>query len=210
MSTVTRVIASHSSPSRPFMLSLGLACAAAVGCSSEEEPSVAFVNRSTEHAAASFVEPLKVNDDWLAYRLSEAGQDNTDFNGDGDTSDAIAVRVNTNTRVVEVLNVAALEVIFVNETLFILVDEAQDSTDWNGDLDETDRVLLYLAAGATTPVFYDTVPDAFAGGLVSAADRLLYPSATAPTASMESNLYLAAVTTEGAVPDAPSDRKSVV
>ena len=201
---MTRAIPSPSSPFRPSLLSAALACAAAAGCSSDDEPSVAFVNRSTEHAAASFIEPLKADDDWLAYRLSEAGQGNTDFNGDGDTSDAIAVRVNTNTRVVEVLDVAALEVIFVNETLFILVDEAQDSTDWNGDLDETDRVLLYHSAGAPAPVFYDTVPDGFSGGLVSAAERLLYPSATAPTASMESNLYLAAVTAEGAAPDAPA------
>ena len=205
MSTVTRVIPSSSIPSRPTLLSLALACAAAAGCSSEEEPSEAFIVRSTEHAAATTTEPLLADDDWLAYRLSEAGQGaapGTDFNGDGDFLDSIAVRQNTKTRVAEVLNVAALELIFVNETLFILVDEAQDDVDWNGDLDKTDRVLLYHAVGAADPVYYDEVPATLSGGLVSAADRLLYPSATAPAADMESNLYLAAVTAEGAAPSA--------
>ncbi len=207
MSIVNCPPPSRPTTSRSSLLGAALACTLAVGCSSEEEPSQAFVVRSTEHAAASNTEPLRADNDWLAYRLSEAGQGagaGTDFNGDGDTLDSIAVRHNTSTRISEVLNVAAIEVTFVNETLFILVDEAQDGRDWNLDTDLTDRVLLFHAVGTPDPVFYDEVPTSLSGGLVSAADRLLYPSATAPTASMESNLYLAAVAAAGAAPAAPA------
>ena len=111
MSSVTRAIPSPSFPSRPSLLSVALACAAAAGCSSDEEPSEAFIVRSTEHAAATTTERLLADGDWLAYRLSEAGQGaapGTDFNGDGDFLDSIAVRQNTKTRVSEVLDVAAL------------------------------------------------------------------------------------------------------
>lgn len=207
MSHVTRA---HSlRPSSTLLTSAGLATLGvlAAGCSSDDEPSVAFVTRSTGDAAATTTEALLADDDWLAYRVSEAGQGpapGTDFNGDGDFLDSIAVRYDTNARTGEVLNVAALELAFVHETLFILVDEAQDDRDWNGDLDTSDRVLLYHAVGTPDPVFYDEVPPTLSGGLVSAADRLLYPSSTAPTASMESNLYVAEVVAEGTAPEAPA------
>ena len=204
MRNATRALLPQAPSSPASLLGVTLLCAAVAGCSSEEdEPSEAFVTRSTGHAAASFIESLRTDGDWLAYRLSEAGQGNEDLNGDGDTSDAVAVRVNTKSRQIDVLGVAALELALVNETLFILVDEAADDVDWNGDMDKADRVLLYHAIGGPAPVFYDTVPDGLSSGLVSAADRLLYPSATAPTAEMESNLFLAAVPVKGAAPAAP-------
>ncbi|MDG1049042.1 MAG: hypothetical protein P8M11_09875 [Planctomycetota bacterium] len=207
MSIVNRALPTRLSPARSSLLGTTLLCALAASCSSEETPPESFIVRNTEHAAASATEPLRADKDWMAYRLSEASQGaapGTDFNGDGDTNDSIAVRENTRTRSTEVLNVAALELAFVDETLFILVDETQDGTDWNGDTDLNDRVLLFHAVGTPDPVFYDEVPSGLSGGLVSAAGRLLYPSATAPTASMESNLYLAAVAAAGAAPAAPA------
>ncbi|MEM8709564.1 MAG: hypothetical protein AAGG01_01315 [Planctomycetota bacterium] len=179
----------------------------AAGCADdeEEEDDDAFVVRNTRHAAASGGTPLLGDGPWLAYLLSEAGQGATgnDFNEDGDTLDSIAVRVNTNTRVREVLDVAAEKLLIARRTLFMVVDEAADDTDWNGDMDSVDRVLLYQTPTSSSPVFLDTLDDDDLEVAVAVGGTVTYTVALAPTVDMETNLRQVTVPSTGAAPDSP-------
>lgn len=198
-------------PGWPTLAKVALTCGvllAATGCSGDddEDDDEAFIVRSTGHAAATGGTPLLGSGPWLAYLLSEAAQGSgggTDFNEDGDMLDSIAVRVNTDSRSRTVLDVAAESLLLVRRTMFLVVDEAQDDTDWNADLDTTDRVLLYLTPNATTPVFLDdldanaTTPALAIGGTVT------YQVPTAPTVDMETNLRTVTVPSNGAAPGTP-------
>lgn len=205
----TRTAPSHR-PKRHLPLSLFSvllgATALSVSCSGDEnnENEDAFVVRSTGQAIASGGSELIGDGDWLAYRVSEAGQGaaGTDFNGDGDTSDGVAVRVNTSSGALTNLGVAALDLAFARRTMFLLVDEAQDSEDWNGDLDMTDTVILYATPSASTPTFLE---EALPGSaMVTIGGTLIFASATAPTMAMESNLRVAVVATTNAAPGPPA------
>ena len=49
---------------------------------------------------------------------------------------------------------------FARQTLFMIVNEAADVRDWNGDTDVSDHVLLYVRPSESTPTFLDTVSSA--------------------------------------------------
>lgn len=178
-----------------------------VGCSDDEdEDSDVFVVRSTGQAAASGSTPLLGDGPWLAYLRSEAAQGSggTDFNGDGDFSDSIAVRVNTATQSIESLDVAAEELFFARRTLFLAVDESDDGRDWNGDGVLDDRVLLHLTPNATTPTFIDELDGSAAMPAISIGGTVTYAVAEAPTVDMETNLRTVTVPSSGAVPSVPA------
>ncbi|MEM1447729.1 MAG: hypothetical protein AAGI22_01380 [Planctomycetota bacterium] len=186
-------------------LAATLACGLVASCSSGDDESdadpQAFALRTTRHAIASPNEPLHGDGDLLAYRLSEGGQQ-TDYNGDGDMNDAIAVRVNTVTQGQAVLNVATIQLGFVRQTLFLSVSESADGQDWNGDMDMNDLVLLHLTLSGSLE-FYDEMLAGSAGGFSIVGNTVIYGSATAPTAAMESNVRIARVLSTGAAPELP-------
>ncbi|MEM9380208.1 MAG: hypothetical protein AAGB93_09705 [Planctomycetota bacterium] len=189
--------------SRNVRAAAALACGLAVACSSgDDDPeSDAFILRTTRHAIASPTEPMLADGNLLAYRLSEGGQQ-IDYNGDGDTMDAIAVQVNTATQGISILDVATTQLGYVRQTLFLSVLESADGQDRNGDMDTNDFVLLYLASTGELE-FYDELLPGSAGGFSIVGNALIYGSATAPAAAMESNVRIARVATNGAAPRPP-------
>ena len=184
------------------------ACAGAsaflAGCSSDDEESNdSFVLRSTGQAISTATSELLGDGDWLAYLVSEAAQGvgGTDFNGDGDTNDGIAVRVNTASRSVLTLNVAATQLAFARRTLFMSVDEAEDGRDWTRDGDMLDTAILYVTPTQTEPTLLDeAAPNS---ELIAIGGTVVYAAAEAPTVSMESNLRASVVATTGAEPGMP-------
>lgn len=183
----------------PFAaLALLAACSA-----DDEDDDEAFIVRTTSLAAASGGTPMIGSGDWLAFLVSEAGQggSGTDFNQDGDTADSIAARVDTENGARTVLDVAAEQLAFARRTLFMLVSESDDGRDWNGDMDTSDRVLLYVRPSENTPTFLDTV--SATTGLEKIGGTLVYAAADAPTMSMETNIRVVVVESNGAAPSAP-------
>lgn len=175
-------------------------------CNSEDESgnADAFVVRNSRVALASGNSPLVGSGVWLGFLLSEAAQGagGTDYNQDGDTLDSIVTRVNTDTAGRTILDVAAEEIVFARQTLFMIVSEAADARDWNGDLDENDRVLLYARPSESTPTFLDTVSSAT--GMAVLGGIVVYAAEAAPTVSLETNLRFTEVASNGAVPSAPA------
>ena len=120
------------------------------GSSGSSAVNTAYVLKNTGQGVASTT-PILTARDQLAYLASEAssGSGGTNFNGDSDTTDAIPVRVNTVTNSTANLKVAVTKTLpasqtlaMVNGTLFMVVEEAEDERDWNGDLDMLDFVIL--------------------------------------------------------------------
>ncbi len=175
-------------------------------CNSEDEGgnSDAFAVRNSGVALASSDEPLVGSGVWLGFLLSEAGQgaSGTDYNQDGDTVDSIVTRINTDTGSRTILDVAAEEIAFARQTLFMIVNEAADVRDWNEDMDLSDHVLLYLRPSESMPTFLDTVTSTTS--MAAIGGTIVYGSGTAPTGSMQTNLRFTEVATNGAAPLAPA------
>lgn len=193
-------------PHRAAALPLGALCVLAA-CSSGDDDDTdanAFVVRNTGLAIASGTSPLLGSGDWLAFLVSEAAQgaSGTDYNQDGDTLDSIAARVDTGTRTVTVLDVAAQELAFARSTLFMAVSEAADGRDWNGDMDTGDRVLLYATPGASTPAFLDTL--SASTSITAIGGTVVYANADAPASTMETNVFVTVVGSTGAAPGTPA------
>ncbi len=194
-------------PTAAVLLSASVLLFASCSESDDDEDTDAFVVRNTAHAAASGSTPLLGDGPWLAYLVSEAAQGagGTDFNDDGDLSDSIAVRVDTDdASTPEVLDVAAEELLFARRTLFMVVDESEDGRDWNGDTVQDDRVLLHMTPNATVPVFVDELDGAASVPAVSLGGTITYAVPDAPTVDMETNLRTVTVETSGAAPGAAS------
>jgi Tol biopolymer transport system component len=124
---------------------------------------------------------IALSDRWLAALVSEAGQGNTDFNGDGDTADTVVqVAPVTATsgsdwtnlgQAADAVNVAGAVVAYLTP------EAAQGGQDLNGDGDATDRLLqVYdadahhsLMGGAGAPVQAQAADDFVLGpqGLVA-------------------------------------------
>lgn len=182
---------------------LGASCASSDDDESDEN---AFVLRSTGLAVAPTGAAPIGDGDFLAFLVSEdsqgtGGTNYNEANGDLDRFDDIAVRINTANRTTNILNVAAEQIAFSRRTLLLVVEEADDSKNWNGDADTLDRVLLYVTSGATEAVYYDDV--AAGSELAVIGGTVVYASATVPTMEFESNLRIANVATNGAAPDSP-------
>ena len=175
-------------------------------CNSEDEGgnSDAFAVRNSAVALASGNSPLVGSGVWLGFLLSEAAQGSggSDYNQDGDTIDSIVTRINTDTASRAILDVAAQELAFARQTLFMLVSEAADARDWNGDMDVSDRVLLYVRPSESTPTFLDTVSSATS--MAAIGGTVVYAAEAAPAGAMETNLRLTTVASNGAAPSAPA------
>ncbi|MEM9799691.1 MAG: hypothetical protein AAGA20_05140 [Planctomycetota bacterium] len=185
-----------------------LAAVIAAGCSSDDEDdeeAEAFVVQNSFSAAATPAEPLDAFGDLLVWRMSEAGQGagGTDFNGDGDFNDAVPVRQDTVSPIQVRLDVATRSLEIAQGTLFLVVSEADDSRDWNSDLDTNDLVLLYHTGGPD-PVFYDELEPGTSDDIAVVGGNVVYASAIAPTLPNETNLMRARVSSVGAAPDPPA------
>jgi len=184
-------------------VTLLLAAITGCGAADDESDAMPFVLRHTSHSVAAST-PLLADGDLLAYLADEAttGPGGTDFNGDGDTADSVAIRVNTQTRAVANLGVATETLAWVNGTLFLEVLEAQDGVDWNNDMDMADRVLLVRTAAGPTPTLVATLDPNANPAIAVAANTLFYSSVTSPTAEFETNLVCTRVPVRGGPPSA--------
>lgn len=163
-----------------------------------------FVVQNTTHGVATNT-PVLVNERFLAYLASEGstGAGGTDMNGDTDILDSIVVVVNMVTGVTTNLGVAVASGLVAADTLawtdtnvtstsllYMVVSEADDMTDWNGDLDMTDRVLLSWTSGTGAPVFVDEVSAGPGVKMIAMEDKLFYTTPVVPTMALETNLNL--------------------
>lgn len=186
---------------------LGAAMFLGASCSSsddEQGDENAFVLRSTGLAVAPTGQAPIGDGDYLAFLVSEGSQ-GVNYNAandmENDFNDDIAVRVNTATQTTSILNVAAVELAFARRTLMMVVEEMEDNKDWNGDLDTSDRVLLYVTPDSEDAVYYDDL--AAGSGFAVIGGTVVYASADVPAMEFESNLKVANVPTVGVAPEAP-------
>lgn len=183
--------------------SLGLGFGAALlasACSSDDGGgggggSSFFEPRNSSQAVAA-VTPITVRGNWLVYLADEATTGDpvamttaTDFNGDGDTIDNIAVAIDMVNKGENNLAVAAVEVHILDSNIYVVVDEAADGRNWGGNPGLTDRVLL-LWSDSTPLTFVDLIRDE---GLASAAvanGRLYYSADSSPSGNATSLRYV--------------------
>ena len=107
-----------------------------------------FAPQNTPHATLDGL-PLVVSDRLLVYLADEASTGSgpsasTDLNGDGDTTDAVAIVVDIPDKRVTSIGVAALDVLAFSGEIYLVVSEADDGTDHDGDGDTADTVLFHF------------------------------------------------------------------
>lgn len=161
-----------------------LACTSGGG-----DTSPSFTVRRTTVSVASST-PVALAKKNLAFLADEAttGVGGTDMNGDGDVIDSIAIAVEMSTRVETNLGVAAQYVAWIEDELYIQVDEALDGRNWE-TVDSGDKiVLLHYSEAAPVLAYVDRMAPAGLLKMVVVESRLFYSSARAPLLSMESNL----------------------
>jgi len=165
---------------------LGLAFA---GCSSGSNSSDSFVLHNTTVAVAGTT-PIAISAHNLAFLASEAttGATGTDFNGDGDFIDSIAVAVAMGSHVEHRLDVAALDMAWIGNELYLAVDEALDANDWNNDLAQDDVVLLHWSASANALAYVDDLASASLPQFVAVGTNLFYTAAVTTAGANLSNL----------------------
>lgn len=92
----------------------------------------AFIVRSTRQAVAGSA-TVRASGRRLAYVVDEATTGQGSLNSDGDSSDGVVHVVDMQTRVETNTGIAARELAWVGEELYLVVDEALDGVDWDGD-----------------------------------------------------------------------------
>lgn len=168
--------------------------------------------------------PVAVSGSQMAFLASEAttGPEGTNWNeatGDEDTSDQIvfmatmdAVSPSNATPTPEVsLGVAAASSLapertlaLANGTLFLVVDEAGDTRDWNEDLDTEDRVLCYARPGATDMTFLAELDDEASLPMIQSAADVFFQGPDGAPGSGRTNLFRVEVASFGGQPSEPA------
>lgn len=184
---------------------------AACGGSSSSDSTTFFTAISTKQACAASSQ-LVVEGKRFVFQADESTSQ-TDFNGDGDQVDSVAVVVDMSSEKQTVLNVAADELAVVSNLVYLGVDESKDGFDWNQDADSSDYVLLVYPkqdqAAITSPNatnveyvddletvgsvhlievdkrLYYTRPDTLAAALVVGQSTLAWVDSATPTAPTE-------------------------
>lgn len=135
--------------------------------------------------------PIAISGRNLAFLAAEdvTGPAGTDFNADGDVNDSIAVAVDTASNHETVLDVAADNVAWIGNELYIATLESEDEVDWNVDTDQTDTVLLHWNSTLATPEFVDVLANT---QLVARGNNLFYSTATAPSGALATSLKVIA------------------
>jgi hypothetical protein len=158
-------------------------------CSSSSEESSNFILRNTSVAVSSQTR-VAISGRNLAFLASEgtSGLAGTDFNGDGDLIDSVAVAVEMNPRIQHVLNVAALDLAWIGNELYLAVDEAADGRDWNNDVDMADDVLLHWSVADGVLTYVDELSGSGLPQFVAVGTNLFYTASTTPAGAAQSNL----------------------
>ncbi len=159
------------------------------GCSSGSSTSDSFVLHNTTVSVAGTTR-FAISAHNMAFLASEGttGPTGTDFNGDGDKIDAIAVAVDMGAHTQHILNVAALDMAWIGNELYLAVDESLDGHDWNNDLDTNDVVLLHWSAAANAVVYVDDLHSNSLPQFVAVGTNLFYSAAATPVGAAQSNL----------------------
>ena len=140
-----------------------------------------FVVRTAKHGVDATSTPV-VAGIWMVYFADEASSGVTDLNMDSDTADDVAVAVNLANQQATVLR-AALFAAIVNGNVYLVVDEALDGTDWDGDVADN-IVLLHWSLTEGAVSFIDLVdPSSVAATplVVEAGLRVYYSTVDTPT-----------------------------
>ncbi len=177
-------------------VTIPLLAAMFAGCSAKGSTDESFVLHNTSVAAAGTTR-IVVSGKNLAFLASEGstGAGGTDFNGDGDKIDSIAVAVDINTHVQSVLDVAALDLAWIGDELYLVVDEALDGHDWNGDTLQDDVVLLHWSKTAAALAYVDDLASSNLPQFVAVGTNLFYTAAVTPSGATLSNLRTIAAAT---------------
>lgn len=164
-----------------------------------------FAVRTTAQSWAQGT-PIVASGRNVAFLAAEdvTGPAGTDFNGDGDLNDEIAVAVDTATNQERVLNVAARELAWIGNELYLVTDENEDDTDWNVDGDKADLVLLHWSAAANAVQLVDSLDATGSVHAIARGTNLFYASATVPVGAMATNVRVVSSSTPMASTQVPS------
>ncbi len=173
------------------ILTTTLAAAACSGGSSDSA-NVSFLVRSTNVATAGST-PVRISGAYIAFLAAEdatssSGNPGTILNGDGDVADQVAHVVNTAANTQFRLGVAADDVAWAGNELYIAVDEGRDGRDWNGDMMQADDVLLHWSEAAPTLVYVDDLSTDAVLAVLGLGSRIVYAAKTATAGVGGSNL----------------------
>jgi len=175
----------------PLVLGAGLlglpACSSGSG-----GDGAAFVIRTTTRSIDG-ASPVEVTGIWMVYLADEGttGAGGTDLNGDGDVGDQVAIVVRLNEGSETNLGVAALAAKIVGDQVYLLVDEADDGTDWSGANGTGDLVVLHWSRTAGAVTFVDVAsPETLTVGMLTAGGRLYYAAEAVPVGDETTLRYL--------------------
>jgi hypothetical protein len=141
-----------------------------------------FEPESTDHAAAGG-SPLWAVGQWLLYLADEntTGPGGTNMNsgkGDTDDFDQIAVVIDMQSGEARNLHTATDDAAILGNQVWLVVDEDEDSKDWDLDGMADDHVLLHWSRGADMVRYVDTL-DPAARDVATADGRLYYTAVPA-------------------------------
>ena len=170
---------------------LVLACALAAGCTSgdDDDGGNAFKVRATPWAVGGNTK-IVISGSQIAWIADEAttGAGGTDLNGDGDMTDGAVAYVNAASLTNLDVAVAATDLAWVGNELYMAVSEAADGRDWNADTDMTDTVLVHWSSVTAMATFVDELSATSVVRLVAHGSQLLYPTADAVAGANASSL----------------------
>ncbi len=167
----------------------------AAGCSGSSDGDKAFVVRTPEYASDADKTP-EVDAGWIVFLADEttSGGPSTaspDLNADGDTGDDVAVAARLGSAATTPLR-AAREAAIVDGQIYLVVDEAEDGMNWDGDVADN-LVLLHWSQAADVVTFVDGIdPASIPGRSLSVQEdrRVYYTSSTAPAGDATSLQYI--------------------
>jgi hypothetical protein len=151
-----------------------------------------FEPESTDHAAAGG-SPLWAVGQWLLYLADEGstGPGGTNMNsgkGDLDELDQIAVAVDMKSGETRNLHTATEDAAILGNQVWLVVDEDEDTKDWDLDGMADDLVLLHWSRGTDVVQWVDTL-DPVAKSIETANGRLYYCAVpAAPLMASESSV----------------------
>ncbi len=182
-----------------------------VACGSNSNNSSSFLVQSAALRTSAANEPV-VTGRWMVFFAEEnpgTGTGSQNLNTDGDDSDQVAVAVDLSSAVNYPLGVAVRSVAgvvenaiqIVGDQIYLVVDEAQDGIDWDGNPGSDDLVLLHWRLGsnevpngagfmnAEGVSFVDLLDvAALPRPAIAAGNRLIYSSPTPPVNPGETSL----------------------
>ncbi|MEZ6005111.1 MAG: hypothetical protein R3F33_13085 [Planctomycetota bacterium] len=188
-------------------LVFGLPLVGLVGCTTSDDTNTPFTTKTLQSSVAPNA-VLAVSDRYLAFPASELGfgASGTDLNADGDLSDDVVSVLTLGNDDLVPLGVAlnsasnAKGLVWCNDVLFMVVSESGDGHDWNADSDMTDKVLLTWTPGSLSATFYAEMSG---NDVAVVGNEVIFEGTSNPTATLDTNLFKAAVATTGAAPAAP-------